>query len=81
MKGWQATAIVLLLNLVLFALIANLLLDAPRQAQPWSYRFEQIRQENLQSKLDNLGAQGWELVVAERIRGAHSFDVVLKRPR
>ncbi len=81
MKNWQANTLIVLLNLLLVVLLWNVLVGPPKIAPKWAYRVEQIREEKISRKLDHYGAQGWEVVVARRIRGAHSFDVVLKKPR
>ncbi len=81
MKAWQANAIIVLLNLVLVALVWQVLIGPPERAPRWIYRVDQIREDALTPHLERYGADGWDLVVAERIRGAHTFDVVLKKPR
>ena len=81
MKSWQAGALIVLLNLVLVALVWNVLVGPAQRAPRWTYRVEQIREDALTRKLDRFGADGWEVVVAARIRGAHTFDVIMKKPR
>jgi hypothetical protein len=81
MKSWQAGAIIVLLNLVLVMLAWQVLIGPPQRAAQWTYRVDQIREDALNRHLDRYGVDGWEVVVASRIRGAHTFDVILKKER
>ncbi len=81
MKTWQANAIIVLLNLVFVVLVWQVLIGPPTRASRWMYKVDQIREDALTLHLDRYGADGWELVTAERIRGAHTFDIVLKKRR
>lgn len=81
MKAWQANALIVLLNLVLVVLVWQVLIGPPTRSSRWIYKVDQINEDALGRHLDRYGADGWELVAAQRIRSAHTFDIVLKKRR
>lgn len=46
----------------------------------WEYWFANINMKDMTKALDEAGMTGWELVWAERIKGAHEYQVIFKRP-
>ncbi len=84
----QGTAIIVLLILALLVFpFFHSLLSGVLPSQEWEYCLVSIPDYSFETKINALGADGWELVFARRasdgseIRATMSYEMIFKRPK
>jgi len=78
--SWVIALLVALIGLLTFSVFGSRLGATPG----WQYRLESPSDFSLQSELDKLGKDGWELVFARRATsssGGASYEMIFRRPR